>query len=234
MANNETAESIRLPAYLTSEPRKTLRWRIISSVVLIGLALGSLAFKPWAMVIFALALGAAMALEWGRLTARRPILLAAGLAWVAFAGTAVVALRLEPGGAAIMLWLFAIAWAGDIAAFAVGHAAGRRRLPAWISAEKTWEGLAGGAFVGALAGSLAGHFAAPFGLSGTALALASAALAVAGQLGDCLESAAKRRLGVKDMSGLIPGHGGVLDRLDSMLAILFAAGGALVVARWLW
>lgn len=215
---------------------QNLRLRIASSLALMGLALGATLAHEWGIGALGVALGIAMALEWERATRNRraALLRAAGLAWIAAAGTALVALRLEPGGAAIILWLFAIAWAGDIAAYAVGRAFGRRRLPAWISAEKTWEGVLGGAATGALAGAVAGYFAAPFGLPPVELAFASAALAVAGQLGDCLESAAKRRLGVKDMSGLIPGHGGVLDRLDSMLAILIAAGAALAVSRWPW
>lgn len=231
MTEGRAARSAQPPKVFGA--RKTLRWRIISSLALMALAGAALAAGEIASDALCALLGAVMAGEWARLTSRRPRLLAAGLLHITLAGLAFVALRAGPGGAAIILWLFAIAWAGDMGAWAVGKTLGRRRLPAWISAEKTWEGALGGAAAGAAAGALAGYFAAPFGLSGAALILAGAALAVAGQLGDCLESAAKRRLGVKDMSGLIPGHGGVLDRLDSLLAILIAAGGALLVSRWL-
>lgn len=289
MANNETTERARFPAFLMSDTRKTLRWRIISSTVLVGLALGALAPGPRAMAYLGGALAMLMGFEWIRKTAgprgragmvfgawassacllltffflrgdwsdywvwatfglamawafshwpgeervRRGDLMA-GLLYIVLALAALISLRMEPGGAAIILWLFAIAWAGDTGAYIVGKGLGQRALPVWISGDKTWEGLAGGALAGALAGTVSGHFATPFGLSLPELAPASAALAVAGQLGDCLESAAKRRLGVKDMSGLIPGHGGVLDRLDSMLAILITAGGALAVSRWPW
>jgi phosphatidate cytidylyltransferase len=85
-----------------------------------------------------------------------------------------------------------------------------------ISPGKTWEGAAGGLLAGALAAvALTRFFEEPPGpLVVAALALA---LPVAGELGDLLESAVKRRLGVKDMSRLLPGHGGLMDRLDSLL-----------------
>jgi phosphatidate cytidylyltransferase len=154
-----------------------------------------------------------------------------GLFYIVIAGVSLIALRaVEPGGQAIILWLFVLVWAGDTAAYVVGRWLGRHALPASISAEKTWEGLAAGAFAGSIAGLIA---APPLDVSWPELVLACAGLAIVAQLGDLLESAIKRRFGVKDMSGLIPGHGGVLDRLDSLLAVLIVSGAALLLGRWL-
>jgi phosphatidate cytidylyltransferase len=154
-----------------------------------------------------------------------------GILYITGAGIALVALRgIEPHGAAIILWLFTLVWAGDTAAYVVGRVLGRHALPAAISSEKTWEGVIGGAAASVLVGLIA---APPLPWSPTQRLLACAGLAIVAQLGDLLESAIKRRLRVKDMSGLIPGHGGVLDRLDSLLAVLIVSGAALLIGRWL-
>jgi phosphatidate cytidylyltransferase len=126
-------------------------------------------------------------------------------------------LRAQPFlGLETVLWLFAIVWATDSAAFASGAVFGGPRLAPDISPNKTWSGLAGGLACGALA-SIA--FGAAIGakhvvvLGGLGLAVALAAM-----FGDLAESWLKRRVGVKDASTLIPGHGGVLDRLDGLIA----------------
>ncbi len=110
-----------------------------------------------------------------------------------------------------MLFLAAIVWGGDIGAYLVGRLVGGPRLAPRISPGKTWSGALGGTLVAVLAGLAVrpGHAL----LAG----LVALLLSVAAQAGDLLESGLKRRFGVKDSGRLIPGHGGLLDRLDGVL-----------------
>jgi phosphatidate cytidylyltransferase len=150
---------------------------------------------------------------------RAPLWTAFGALWVSLPCIAFLWLaHARPLGRATLLWILAIVWATDIGAYAVGRTFGGPRLaPRW-SPRKTWAGLAGGVLCAGLAG---GATAAAFGISPRLPLIAlSSALAVVEQFGDLAESLAKRRFGVKDTSGLIPGHGGLLDRLDGMLAVV--------------
>jgi phosphatidate cytidylyltransferase len=139
-----------------------------------------------------------------------------GLLSAALPAAALVFLRSDPSlGAIAVLYLFAVAWTTDTASYAAGRLIGGPKLAPRISPRKTWSGF----IVGALAPALVGYLFA-LALEGTSawrLALVSVALAFACQLGDLLESAVKRHFGAKDMSQLIPGHGGLLDRIDGLL-----------------
>jgi phosphatidate cytidylyltransferase len=140
-----------------------------------------------------------------------------GLAYIGYGMGCLWLLRMETAHGAAWLFLVLVAtWAGDSAAYFIGSRFGRRRFSPALSPNKTWAGAVGG-----LAGSLAGGLAALPLLQGVAPAwlVAAAGLAVggAGQLGDLFESLWKRAKGVKDSGRLIPGHGGILDRLDSLL-----------------
>jgi phosphatidate cytidylyltransferase len=148
-----------------------------------------------------------------------PLWTAFGALWVSLPCVAFLWLeRADPTGRTTLLWILAIVWATDIGAYAVGRALGGPRLaPRW-SPRKTWAGLAGGTASAALAGWATAAFC---GISPRLpLVVLSSALAIVEQFGDLAESLAKRRFGVKDSSGLIPGHGGLLDRLDGMLAVV--------------
>jgi len=139
-----------------------------------------------------------------------------GLLYAALPAAALVFLRSDPSlGAIAVLYLFAVAWTTDTASYAAGRLIGGPKLAPRISPRKTWSGF----IVGALAPALVGYLFA-LALKDTSawrLALVSVALALACQLGDLLESAVKRHFGAKDMSQLIPGHGGLLDRIDGLL-----------------
>jgi phosphatidate cytidylyltransferase len=149
-----------------------------------------------------------------------------GLAYAALPAFALVWLRGDVLlGAFAMLYLFAVAWTTDTASYAAGSLIGGPKLAPNISPQKTWSGF----IVGVLAPALVG-IAFAFALkntSGVRLALVSMGLALACQIGDLFESWVKRRFGVKDMSQLIPGHGGLLDRVDGLL---FAAILAALIA----
>jgi phosphatidate cytidylyltransferase len=131
-------------------------------------------------------------------------------------------------GATALLYLLAVAWTTDTASYAGGRLIGGPKLAPKISPRKTWSGLLVGTFAPALIGFA---FALYLGETsgGWRLALVSVAIAAACQIGDLSESAAKRRFGAKDMSNLIPGHGGLLDRIDGLLIAAIAA--ALIALR---
>jgi len=148
-----------------------------------------------------------------------PEWIAFGALWVALPCICLLWLaRGGPDGRVTLLWVLAVVWATDIGAYVIGRTLGGPRLaPRW-SPRKTWAGLAGGATCAALAGWAT---AAWLGISpALPLVLLSTGLAIVEQFGDLAESLAKRRFGVKDSSGLIPGHGGLLDRLDGLLAVI--------------
>jgi phosphatidate cytidylyltransferase len=150
---------------------------------------------------------------------------AAGVIYAAGLGTALVALRGEPSfGLKAVLFVLAVIWATDTAAYFVGRAIGGPKLWPAVSPGKTWSGAIGGALGGAAAGVITA-FAA--GVPTTvALAGIALGLSIVSQLGDLFESAVKRRFGVKDSSHLIPGHGGMMDRVDALAFAVTA--GALV------
>jgi phosphatidate cytidylyltransferase len=143
-----------------------------------------------------------------------------------------VFLQLRAGGIELVVLLFVVVWVTDIAAYAAGRAIGGAKLWPAVSPKKTWSGAIGGLVGGSLVGlATAWAFGAEPGMM-VQLALLSAVLSVAGQVGDLAESAWKRHFNVKDSGSIIPGHGGVMDRLDSLivaapvLAVVQAAGGA--------
>jgi phosphatidate cytidylyltransferase len=150
-----------------------------------------------------------------------------------YLGSALLAflwLRSDPfTGRALILWLLAVVWATDIGAYVAGRSIGGPLLAPGISPGKTWAGLAGGALAATVAGFVVAVALSMGTVDGADLgriALVGAVLAVVAQLGDLFESHLKRRAGAKDSSTLIPGHGGVLDRIDGLLAAALALGGA--------
>ena len=144
--------------------------------------------------------------------------LALGIVYVCLPVMALLYLREQTPdiyGLMLAFWALALVWATDIGAYFAGRAIGGPRLAPRISPSKTWAGLGGGV----LAALVVGFLLHRFGNLPIQLAAASGLLAVAAQLGDLLESAMKRRAGVKDSGTLLPGHGGVLDRLDGVVAV---------------
>ena len=142
----------------------------------------------------------------------------AGLAYVGIAEAALLWLRADPAaGRANLLFLVAIVWACDIGAYLVGRLVGGPRLAPRISPGKTWSGALGGLMAAIAVGLAAAHFMPEAGAMWQAAAVA-AGIALVAQAGDLFESFVKRRLEVKDSSHIIPGHGGLFDRLDGLLA----------------
>jgi len=149
---------------------------------------------------------------------RNPLWLAAGVGYVGLPCIALAWLRALPhDGLATLLWVLAVVWATDTGAYAAGRSLGGPKLAPRISPNKTWAGLIGGTVAAAVMGVGASLLVQDAPLWFTVPA--SAALAVVEQAGDLFESAVKRHFGVKDSSRLIPGHGGVLDRVDGLMAV---------------
>ncbi|MGK7866825.1 phosphatidate cytidylyltransferase [Falsiroseomonas sp. E2-1-a20] len=144
--------------------------------------------------------------------------LAAGVLYIGLAGLALIELRHDgEAGRGNVLFLFLVVWASDIGAYMAGRAFGGPKLAPAISPNKTWSGAVGGMACALVVG---GACALAFTPGASLLAIAAVVLLVgtASQAGDLLESAIKRHFKVKDTSSLIPGHGGLLDRLDGVLA----------------
>ncbi len=154
--------------------------------------------------------------------------------WIAaagplYAGVLAVALPLlrhaQPDGFIAIVWLFAVVWGTDTMAFFGGRAIGGPRLAPRLSPSKTWSGFA----VGIVCGAALGLLVAPSSGCPACVVVAGLAGGALAQAGDLFESSLKRRFGVKDAGALIPGHGGVMDRLDGFIA---ASVLAAVVGLW--
>ncbi|GEP11657.1 phosphatidate cytidylyltransferase [Methylobacterium gnaphalii] len=158
-----------------------------------------------------------------------------------YIGGAVIALvptllREDPGiGLVGPAWMFAVVWSTDIIAYFTGRTIGGPKLMPRVSPKKTWSGALGGLVAGTLAGLAVVLVARGSGWSAfaamplVAIALASAAASIVSQAGDLYESSLKRRYGVKDSGRSIPGHGGVMDRLDGFFAVSLLVGLYLVL-----
>lgn len=148
----------------------------------------------------------------------------AGLLVLTGAWLGLVSLRAQPGlGAWLIIWLFVVVWSADIGAYFVGRAYGRHKLALAVSPGKTLEGAAGGLVCSVLlATGLVGIVPAlhMVSLSLTDWALLAFALGAISIVGDLFESVLKRETGAKDSGTLLPGHGGLLDRIDALLAVL--------------
>lgn len=149
------------------------------------------------------------------------------------AAIALVPIALRSIGLTAILWLFAVVWATDVAAYFVGRLLGGLKLWPAVSPHKTWSGFAGGLLGGSAVGLatvlIGSHGGADLSSSGPAILLVSALASLASQAGDLGESAMKRHFGVKDSGQIIPGHGGAMDRLDGFTAVAVLTGFVLLV-----
>jgi phosphatidate cytidylyltransferase len=153
-----------------------------------------------------------------------------GVPYVGLPAMAFVTLRGQThAGMLTIIWLLVVVWAADICAYFAGRVVGGPKLAPRISPKKTWAGLWGAVAGAALAGLGMGFLAGSPGF--LRLVVLGGFLAIVEQLGDLFESALKRHYGVKDSGRLIPGHGGVLDRVDGLVAASLCLAALVILAR---
>jgi phosphatidate cytidylyltransferase len=231
---------ILAPIALGALWRGGLAWQALVAVAMVGLAAewSRLAgLQRWNFALFAAVLGAwLLAVLLGWLAGLLALLLftmvtawrfgwfaACGIPYIGIGAFSLLWLRLQPqAGLHDTMFLVAVIWATDIGAYMAGRLLGGARLAPRISPGKTWSGSLGGLVLAMLAGTLLGGGGFPLRALAAALLLSLCA-----QAGDLLESAIKRKCGVKDSGRTIPGHGGLFDRLDGFLA---AAPVAVILA----
>jgi phosphatidate cytidylyltransferase len=198
--------------------------RLASSLVLAPLALVAAWVGGAVFVIFWAGAALIIGWEWIKLVApaRHPMpWRVAGVIYAAIAFIAPVLLRADVNrGFAALVFLFAIVWMTDIMGYAIGRVVGGPKLWHAISPNKTRSGAIGG-MAGALAAGIV--IAASLSLALLPIAILSVILSMVAQAGDLLESALKRRFGAKDTGHLIPGHGGLMDRLDGFITAALVA-----------
>lgn len=222
---------------LTQETGLDVRgWARCMAIVLGLIVLLAVSLPPvlW-LTIFAVAV--VFALVSGVLVERAMLWRCLGLLWIGLPCAALVWLRDQPGAGLVgVLWLLVCIWACDTGAYIAGKNLGGPKLAPKVSPAKTWSGLLGGMAAAATA-SLVFSF---FEYTGPILLLvvAGTVLAAVSQLGDLAESAVKRHFDVKDSGQLIPGHGGLLDRVDGLLFAIPVGAVMMMVMNqgtvWAW
>jgi phosphatidate cytidylyltransferase len=216
----------RVASQTSPIPMPSVRgWRLIAALgivtallAVVATGFGRLEVPVWAIIVLGVfATGVAVLV----LSRRKALWFMLGVVYVATPAAALVAIRAEPiYGTASLVWIVALVAAADTGGYVAGRSIGGPKLAPRISPNKTWAGLggavAGAAIVGLLTAFVLNH------TNVWMLTLMSAVLGLFEQGGDLVESAFKRHFGVKDTSQIIPGHGGVLDRVDGLLAVAVA------------
>ena len=220
--------------------------RVASAVVMVVVAGAALWLGGWAWGIFVLLLAIGVLFEWWGLVRKfgispraKALWVFGGIFYVGLAAAMMMVLRQASpplsNDAAWVLLVLSPVIATDIGAYFTGRAIGGPKIAASISPSKTWSGLLGGAFAAAVVMVWLTSRSRIFGdLADSGIPWLSVgfgvAVAVTAQIGDFFESWMKRRAGTKDSGRLIPGHGGLFDRLDGLLAVLFVCGLVMVAA----
>ena len=200
-----------------------LRKRIASSLILIPLAIYAIFFSQNLFIALAIAITILMTMEWQEII--RPAedykkWQIIGVFYILIPVYSVIKIRLldgEQNGEQILLWMFAIIWSTDIMAFFIGKSFGGPKIAPHISPNKTWSGAVGGLITSAIIGVISASVL--FKGSIVFFIAISVILSIIEQVSDLIESKIKRTFGVKDSGSIIPGHGGVLDRLDGMILV---------------
>ena len=195
-----------------------LTLRIVTAIGLVAVALIAAVMGGYVFAILAALAATGMFYEWMRIVRGWGPLWAIGGFFYALApAVSLLWIRDRSGddGLSLLLWVFLVTWATDIGAYFAGRRFGETKLAPTISPNKTVEGLAGGAVAAALFGAA---WVWGTGLSAVLLVLAPL-FALAAQAGDLFESGMKRQAGIKDSGNLLPGHGGILDRLDGLVPV---------------
>ncbi len=199
------------------DPKDNTKQRVVSALVLIPIALYAIFYSKSLFIFLSIAITILMTAEWLDMIKTQQdqkkwrII---GFFYILIPVYSVIKIRLH--SADVLLWMFAVIWVTDIFAFFAGRMLGGAKLAPSVSPNKTWSGLAGG-----LIASMVIGFLSSFMFSGGILffVCVSVILAIIEQASDLLESKFKRIFGVKDSGDIIPGHGGVLDRLDGMMLL---------------
>ena len=222
----------------TTAPSNNLLLRVASAVVMAPLAIAAAYLGGWPFALFWAAASIAVLWEWTTLVSGL-VWIAAGVGYAGIMFAAPVILRsdAELGMPAIML-LFTIVWTTDILGYFAGRAFGGPKLWPAVSPKKTWSGALAGTLGAIIVTVVSARWLGA--MHSVAVATIALGLSVVAQLGDLLESAIKRKFSAKDASHLIPGHGGVMDRLDGFIAaallaaLIGAARGAPTIAEGLF
>ena len=199
-----------------SVPVNNLVLRVISAVVLAPVAIYAAYLGGWPFAVFWAAAALAVLWEW--------ISLVTGLGWIiagiGYAGIMLLApllLRVDNAyGFLALVLLFAIVWTTDVLGYFAGRAFGGPKLLPAVSPKKTWSGAIAGTLGAMIVAVMVANYFGAFNM--VAIAIIALLLSIMAQLGDLFESWVKRQFGAKDASHLIPGHGGVMDRLDGFWA----------------
>jgi phosphatidate cytidylyltransferase len=197
-----------------------LMQRMLTACAILPVILVALLVSADLWILLMVSLAMLIALEWQNLSLSLPLWVKiSGIPYIALALASAIMLRTEPFGVEYLIFVTACVVATDTAAYFGGKRFGKHALAPSISPKKTWEGLGCGVGAAALTGGMLSLMEGyPFTIIGGIIL--GILLALLGQTGDLLESAVKRRAGVKDSGTLLPGHGGLLDRLDGYLTTL--------------
>ncbi len=224
------------PSWLTLS--ENLQTRIITGVVLAPVVLAIVAVGGWLCNVLILLVAIMIAMEWEGIV-RTPQVpekslkslikwRVVGILYAALFGGAVLYLRNTDGGLGLVMYLLLVIWAMDTGAYFTGRFVGGPKIAPSISPKKTWSGLLGGLVASGMAGGALSFFMVDVTFIG--VVLISIVLGFVSQVGDFVESWVKRQFGVKDSGTIIPGHGGVMDRVDSLVL----GAPFLVVVSWLY